>query len=90
MEKATVTTFRSSLARLIARRDEFDCLFPSHGIVDVGPIMLNNLLEACDRVLADPEHPSEIRVDAFNGHKRVQYCQYVYNSGYLCYSLDRI
>ena len=90
MEKATVTTFRSSLAKLIARRDAFDCLFPSHGIVDVGPIMLNNLLEACDRVLADPEHPSEIRVDEFNGHKRVQYCQYVYNSGYLCYSLDRI
>lgn len=89
-EKATVTTLRENLARLIARRDEFDCLFPSHGILDVGPVMLNNLLEACDRVLADPEHPSEIRVSEFDGHKRVQYCEYIYNSGFLCYSLDRV
>lgn len=90
IEKATVTELRANLARLIARRDEFDCLFPSHGIVDVGPIMLTNLLEACDRVIADPEHPSEIRESRLAGQKRVQYCQYIYNSGFLCYSPDQV
>lgn len=89
-EKATVTTLRENLCKLIERRNEFDCLFPSHGIVDVGPIMLNNLMEACDRVLADPEHPSEIRENEFDGHKQVQYCEYIYNSGFLCYSLDQV
>lgn len=89
-EKATVGALRTNLAKLIARRDEFDSLFPSHGIVDVGPIMLNNLLEACDRVLADPEHPSEIRETDFDGHRRLEYCQYIYNSGFLCYSLDQV
>lgn len=90
MEKATVTELRANLARLVARRAEFDSLFPSHGIVDVGPIMLNNLLEACDRVLADPAHPSEIRENEFDGHKHVQYCEYVYHSGFLCYTPDRV
>lgn len=90
IEKATVTTLRDNLAKLIGRREEFDCLFPSHGILDVGPVMLNNLLEACDRVIADPEHPSEILEEEFDGHRRIQYREYIYNSGFLCYSLDQV
>lgn len=87
-EQATVTALRANLNKLIQRRNEFDCLFPSHGVVDAGPIMLNNLMEACDRVLADPEHPSEIFEEEFDGKKHVQYRQYVYNSGFLCYTPD--
>lgn len=87
-EQATVTALRANLNKLIQRRNEFDCLFPSHGVVDAGPIMLNNLMEACDRVLADPKHPSEIFEEEFDGKKHVQYRQYVYNSGFLCYTPD--
>ena len=89
-KKASVTTLRDNLAKLIARRDEFDSLFPSHGIVDVGPIMLTNLLETCDRILADPEHPSEIRTASFGSHVSKQYCQHIYNSGYLIYSPEKL
>lgn len=87
---ASVTTLRNNLAKLIARRDEMDSLFPSHGVVDVGPIMLTNMLEACDRILADPEHPSEIRERNFNGQIRKQYCQYIYNSGFILYPLEQV
>lgn len=87
---ASVTTLRNNLAKLVARRDEIDSLFPSHGILDVGPIMLTNMLEACDRVLADPEHPSEIRERKFGDQVRKQYCQHIYNSGYLIYSPEKV
>ncbi len=87
---ASVTTLRGCLARLVERRDEIECVFPSHGIVDVGSIMLVNLLEACDRILADPEHPSEIRQTQRNGQTRTQYCQYIYNSGYILYDPKRL
>lgn len=89
-DKASVTTLRESFAKLVARRDEFDSLFPSHGILDVGPIMLTNLLEACDRILTDPDHPSEVRVREIHGQIRTQHCEHVYNSGFLIYSPDRV
>ena len=87
---ASVTTLRDSLAKLAQRRDEIESIFPSHGIVDVGSIMLVNLLEACERVLADPEHPSEIRTANFGGQIRKRYCQHIYNSGYLVYDPERV
>ncbi len=88
--KATVTELRNNLQRIIARRDDFDALFPSHGLIDLGPIVLTSIVEACDRVIADPEHPTEIREVNRNGVVRKQYCQYIYQSGYLTYNLDHI
>ena len=89
-DKGSVTTLRGNLAKIIARRDEYDCLFPSHGILDVGPILLVNLLEACERAISDPERPSEIRERKFGDRVQKIYCQYVYNSGFLMYPPDRI
>ena len=87
---ASVTTLRDNLAKLAARRDEFESIFPSHGIVDVGSIMLVNLLEACERVIADPEHPCEIRERNMGGQVKTLYCQHIYCSGYLVYPPDRV
>ena len=87
---ASVTTLRNNLAKLAHRRDEFESIFPSHGIVDVGSIMLVNLLEACDRVLADPDHPSEIRERNIGGQVQTLYCQHIYNSGFLVYPPERV
>lgn len=89
-DKGSVTALRDNLAKIIARREEYDCLFPSHGILDVGPILLVNLLEACERAISDPEHPSEIRERKFGDRVQNIYCQYVYNSGFLMYPPDRI
>ena len=80
----------NNLAKLAHRRDEFESIFPSHGIVDVGSIMLVNLLEACDRVLADPNHPSEIRERNIGGQVQTLYCQHIYNSVFLVYPHERV
>jgi glyoxylase-like metal-dependent hydrolase (beta-lactamase superfamily II) len=84
---ATVSGFRNELAKLVARRDEFDSLFPGHGIVDTGTIMLVSILETCDKVIADPEN-CDSKVDmTFGGATRTLYRKMVYESGYLCYGL---
>jgi len=38
---ATVSGFRNELVKLVARMDEFDGIFPGHGIADLGSIMLD-------------------------------------------------
>lgn len=86
----TVTELRKNLVKVIARREEFDCLFSSHGILDVGPIHLTNLKEACDRILADPEHPSEIQESTRDGVPKLDYLEYIYNSGFMAYDLDHV
>jgi len=83
---ATVSGFRDELAKLVARIDEFDGIFPGHGLVDLGTIMLVNILEACDRVLADPQNYDSKTEMTFGGTARVRYNKMIYQSGYLSYN----
>ena len=83
---ATVSGFRKELAKLVARVDEFDGIFPGHGLVDLGTIMLVNILEACDRVLADPQSYDSKTEMTFGGIARVRYNKMIYQSGYLSYN----
>lgn len=72
---ATVSGFRNELVKLVARMDEFDGIFPGHGLVDMGSIMLVNILEACEKVIADPENCDS---------------KMIYESGYLSYGLSGV
>lgn len=85
-EYATVSGLRRELARLVERLDEFDGIFPGHGLVDMGTIMLVNILEACDNVLADPESYDQKVEVIFGGVPRVRYNKMIYQSGYLSYA----
>ena len=70
---ATVSEFRNQLAKLVTRVDEFDGIFPGRGLVDLGTIMLVNILEACDSVLAKPEACDNKVEMTFGGVSRVRY-----------------
>jgi glyoxylase-like metal-dependent hydrolase (beta-lactamase superfamily II) len=83
---ATVSGFRQELAKLVTRLDEFDGIFPGHGLVDLGTIMLVNILEACDQVLADPQNYDNQTEMTFGGVKWVRYNKMIYQSGYLSYN----
>lgn len=50
-----LTTFRSNLARLVARMDEYDYVFPSHFMLNLENRVLADELKACDEILADPD-----------------------------------
>ena len=49
--------------------------------------MLVNILEACDRVIADSECDEKAEV-TFDGKTRVRYNKMIYPSGYLSYGLS--
>ena len=83
---ATVEGLRNELVKLIARKDEFDCMFPGHGPVELGTIVLDNVLEACDKVLADPWNPDCIVEYERHGRKIRTLNKQIYLSGYLRYN----
>jgi glyoxylase-like metal-dependent hydrolase (beta-lactamase superfamily II) len=82
----TVEALYREYGKIIARMDEFDGLFPGHGPVDTGPILLASIREACGAVLRDPFCYDEKRELVRNGVKTTQYCKMIYESGYLKYN----
>jgi len=85
-EYATIEAMTKELRKVIAWADEFDGLFPSHGLLDTGPIMLSSLLETCEEVLADPKCYDYRTERVFNGRAVVQYGRRIFESGYLTYN----
>ena len=83
---ATVEALYRELVKLTARLDEFDGLFPGHGPVDTGPIMLVNVMEACKAVLDDPACYDIKGESVRNGVKMITYKKMIYMSGYLQYN----
>jgi hypothetical protein len=94
-EHATVESFRNELAKIIKRTGEFDGIYPGHGIVDAGTIVLNNILETCDRILENPAN-YDVRTEhdfgpiGLTGFKSVQYGKMIYHSGHLMYSSNSV
>jgi glyoxylase-like metal-dependent hydrolase (beta-lactamase superfamily II) len=85
-EYATVEALRNELVKIIKRTAEFDAVFPGHGPVDAGTIVLDNVLEACEAVLKDPQCYDVKTESVFNGVKRIQFGKLIYLSGYLRYN----
>lgn len=83
---ATVEALYYELKKLIARRDEFDGIFPGHGPVDLGNIVLVSIMEACEAVLNDPKCYQTKSEIIRNGEKMIQYSRMIYLSGYLRYN----
>ncbi len=54
-EFANVQALRDELEKLVKRTGEFDSLFPGHFIVDIENSVVQNLLDACNAVLDDPD-----------------------------------
>ena len=62
----TVTEYASSIAKLQARRDAFDCTWPSHHAVPVEPSILDQFARAARQVLdGAPLQPYETPFGTF-------------------------
>jgi hypothetical protein len=66
--------------------EEFDSLFPSHGPVETGPVMLFSAMETCEAVLKDPTAYDEKTIRRMG----TQYGKAVLDSGYLYYGNDSV
>jgi glyoxylase-like metal-dependent hydrolase (beta-lactamase superfamily II) len=87
---ATVEGLYNELVKITARMDEFDGLYPGHGLVDAGAIMLVNVMEACKAVLDDPEGYDWTGEMSRHGVTRTIYRKMIYQSGYLVYTKDKL
>lgn len=83
---ATVEALYNEYKKICARDDEFDGIFPGHGPVDMGNIVLRSAMEACEAVLNDPTCYDEKTETVRNGEKRIGYKKKIYQSGYLQYN----
>jgi glyoxylase-like metal-dependent hydrolase (beta-lactamase superfamily II) len=54
-EFCKVTAFRNELAKLAPRSDEFDSVFPGHHILGLDKSIVQDMLDACNAVIADPD-----------------------------------
>ena len=85
-EYATVTAFRNELEKLCKRLDEFDVIYPGHGIVDIGPSWLLDILDTCNEVIANPTN-SDVQMSPF-ADMPLRYGKRIHDSGYLTYTLE--
>ncbi len=53
--RRTVIAQREGLLRLAARLDDFDSVFCGHGIQDYSSKIVLNLIDTCDKIIADPD-----------------------------------
>lgn len=85
-EYATVEAMHRELLKIIGRADAFDSLFPSHGPVETGPVMLQSLEETCRAVLEHPER-YDVRKQTPFGER---FGKMIFESGYLMYGRDGV
>ena len=50
-----LTTYRDNLTKLVARRDEYDYLFPGHFMMNLENTVLVHILEALNAIIANPD-----------------------------------
>ncbi len=85
---ATVTGLRDELEKLCRRLNEFDSIFPAHGIVGIGSLWLQDVLETCREVTENPEDYDKV-IPVFNSDK-LRYAKRIHDSGYLTYEAGNV
>lgn len=89
-ENCTVEAQRDCMAALWARHDEFDGVFPGHGMLDQTNVVIRYHLDALEAVLKDPENCNEKKTFLRNGQLVRLYQKYIYQGTALRYSPDRV
>lgn len=89
-EFCSIEAFRNELVKVIARKGEFDFVFPSHSIVDMPTLVLDNMLETCDAILADPYDCDYYDEIEFEGRHVKRYGKSIPMSTYLFYDPELV
>lgn len=54
-EYMTIRSYRDELVKLAARKSEFDGLYPGHSRLGVSPNIVDEMVEVCENIIANPE-----------------------------------
>ncbi|MCD8103435.1 MAG: MBL fold metallo-hydrolase [Lachnospiraceae bacterium] len=85
-EYATVEALCMQMKKVVGRMDEFDSVFPSHGLVDLNIYALINLISICESILENPNRYDCKHIKTRDGITRAQYGRLIPGAGYLNYS----
>ena len=83
-----LTAYRDNLARLVARMDEIDYIFPGHFMVNLENFLLLNILEALNEIIADPtcyDYKIE-HISGSSGEKRVRMHKFIKGFSTIAYT----
>jgi glyoxylase-like metal-dependent hydrolase (beta-lactamase superfamily II) len=89
-EYASVEALCKQMKKMVARMDEFDGIFPSHGLVDLNIYTLIHLIETCEAIMENPDGYNTKVVKSRDGISTAQYGRMIYGSGYLNYSVSSV
>lgn len=89
-EYATVTAYRDQMARLAARLDEFDDVFPGHFVYDLEAGVIRHLAEAADAIVADPQDYDHVETVETPSGVITRYHKFVQGLGTLAYTADAV
>lgn len=90
-EYLRLSVFQKQLQKVISRMDEYDYLFPIHGLLNIEKGMLPNFLTAVDEILQNPQNYDYVdynvpRPDSFDKVSTIYY-KYVKDYGTIQYHL---
>lgn len=88
---ANLTTYRDELTKLVARRDEYDYLFPGHFMVNLENSVLVHILETLSEIIAKPDS-YEYKIESMGGQgtKQVRMYRFVKGFGTVAYTQNGI
>ena len=91
IEECALYQYRACVERLCARLDEFDALFPMHFMVELDAVLLRDILDALNEILADPIHNCDYvltEVSGNGGAPRTRRFKYVRGFSCIAYGVS--
>ncbi len=88
---ANLTTYRDCLARLVARLDEFDYVFPGHFMVNLENSVMVRLLDALNEIIANPDgFDYKVEQTSGDGTRRERMHKFVRGFGTIAYTRNGV
>lgn len=88
-ECATLHCFKRNLEKLLERMPEYDSVFPGHGILDICPQYLTELLRVLEQILENPDSYDERISEIRHGESIIRYKKRI-PAGILSYNPEAI
>jgi glyoxylase-like metal-dependent hydrolase (beta-lactamase superfamily II) len=90
-EYRNLTAYRDRLAKLVARRDEFDYIFPGHFMVKLENRLIVDILETLNAIIADPDsYDYVVESIGGTGNRRVRMHKFIPGFGTIAYTENGI
>ncbi len=89
-DNCTIETLWRDLQYIVDRMDEYEGVFPGHGMLDCTNVCMKYELDACDRIMEDPKNADAIKTINRNGVEQKQYSMNILYGSNVKYDLSNV